>query len=85
MPAARSRTLSGDRGRISAEQVLKNINPDDVHKARTSLVCLENTSNRGGGSCYDMEEIKKIRQVCDANRTDLHLDGAAFFNALVAK
>ena len=57
--------LTGDRGRITAEQVLSAINPaDDDHKARTRLVCLENTSNRGGGSCYDIEEIKKIAEVC---------------------
>jgi len=55
-----------------------------VHKAHTSLVCLENTSNRGGGSCYDLEEIKKIRQVCQDNHLRLHLDGARLFNALVA-
>ena len=68
MQAARRKRLPGDRGRIQAEQVLKSINPDDVHKARTSLVCLENTSNRGGGSCYDLTEIKKIREVCDATQ-----------------
>jgi threonine aldolase len=77
--------LSGDRGRISAEQVDVSINADDNHKARTSLVCLENTSNRGGGSCYDFEEIKKIRQVCTENKLAFHLDGARLFNALVAK
>jgi threonine aldolase len=77
--------IQGDRGRISAQQVLENINPDDVHKPHTSLVCLENTSNRGGGSCYDMEEMKKIRKVCDENNLQLHLDGARLFNALVAK
>ncbi|MES1225406.1 MAG: aminotransferase class I/II-fold pyridoxal phosphate-dependent enzyme, partial [Bacteroidota bacterium] len=53
------KAIEGNRGRITAEQVLAAINPDDVHKARTSLVCLENTSNRGGGSCYDFEEIKR--------------------------
>lgn len=79
------KTLEGNYGRINAEQVLTAINPDDVHKARTSLVCLENTSNRGGGSCYDFEEIKKIRKVCDDNNLQLHLDGARLFNALVAK
>ena len=52
------RAIDGDRGRITAEQVAGVINPDDVHKAHTSLVCLENTSNRGGGACYDLEEIK---------------------------
>jgi threonine aldolase len=79
------RALAGDRGRISAEQVSQSVNPDDVHKTRTSLVCLENTSNRGGGSCYALEEIKKIRQVCDEKNLILHLDGARLFNALVAQ
>lgn len=79
------RALEGDRGRITAEQVSLAINPDDVHRARTSLVALENTSNRGGGSCYSLEEIRKIRQVCQDNQLKLHLDGARLFNALVAK
>ncbi len=77
--------LYGDKGRITAAQVVAAINPDDVHRAHTSLVCLENTSNRGGGSCYDFEEIKKIRQVCIQNGLPLHLDGARLWNAMVAK
>ena len=82
---SQARTLEGNFGRINAAQVAAAINPDDVHKARTSLVCLENTSNRGGGSCYDFEEIKKIKKVCDENNLQLHLDGARLFNALIAK
>ena len=77
--------LHGDRGRITADEVRGAINSDDSHKAHTSLVCLENTSNRGGGSCYDFGEIKKIRQVCSENNLKFHLDGARLFNALVAK
>ena len=77
--------LAGDRGRITAEQVKSSINPDDNHKAHTSLVCLENTSNRGGGSCYDFQEIKKIEGVCREQNLRLHLDGARLFNALVEK
>lgn len=77
--------IYGDKGRITAQQVLENINADDVHKAHTSLVSLENTSNRGGGSCYEMEEIRRIREVCDQNNLILHLDGARLFNALVEK
>jgi threonine aldolase len=80
-----TRTLAGDRGRINADQILASINPDDVHKSHTSLVCLENTSNRGGGSCYEVREIEKIRKVCDENHLNLHLDGARLYNALVAK
>lgn len=77
--------LYGDRGRITAEQVKAGINQDDVHKPVTSLVCLENTSNRGGGSCYDFEEIKRIKKVCADHNLKFHLDGARLFNALVAK
>jgi threonine aldolase len=82
---AQVKTLDGHFGRITAQQLEQAINPDDVHKARTSLVCIENTSNRGGGSCYDMEELKQIRQVCNKHGLKLHLDGARLFNALVAK
>ncbi len=82
---AQTRSIPGDRGRIRAQDVEESINPDDVHRARTSLVCLENTSNRGGGSCYDFAEILKIRKVCDQHGLALHLDGARIFNALVAK
>lgn len=77
--------LAGDRGRITAKQVKAAINSDDNHKAHTSLVCIENTSNRGGGSCYDFEEIKAIREVCIQNNLRFHLDGARLFNALVEK
>lgn len=79
------RALDGDLGRITAGQIGQAINPDDVHRARTSLVSLENTANRGGGSCYDWEEILRIRQLCTDQRLRLHLDGARLFNALVAK
>ncbi|NJW52543.1 threonine aldolase family protein [Salinimicrobium oceani] len=78
--------VDGHRGMITASQVEENINPPDFyHSPLTTLVCLENTTNKGGGACYDFEEIKKIRQVCDAHNLGLHLDGARLFNALVAK
>lgn len=83
--AASVKLLAGDRGRITASQVKEAINADDLHKACTSLVCLENTSNRGGGSCYDLDELKNIRTVCDEANLTLHLDGARLFNALVAQ
>lgn len=79
------RLLSGDRGRITAAQVAAAINPEDVHRANTSLVCLENTSNRGGGSCYDWNDILAIRKACVQHDLAFHLDGARLFNALVAK
>ena len=77
--------LQGDRGRITAAQVAASVNPDDNHRAHTRLVCLENTSNRGGGSCYDFEEIKNIKKVCTDTKLAFHLDGARIWNALIAK
>ncbi len=79
------KSVEGDYGRITADQVTEGINPDDVHKARTSLVCIENTANRGGGSCYYFNEIQQIKEICLKNKLNLHLDGARLYNALVAK
>jgi threonine aldolase len=82
---AQVRLVQGSYGQITADQILPVINPDDVHRARTRLVSLENTCNRGGGSCYDLAEIAKIRSLCDAHGLGLHLDGARLMNAIVAK
>ncbi|MFT3933498.1 MAG: low-specificity L-threonine aldolase [Chitinophagaceae bacterium] len=81
---AQVRLIDGDCGRINAAQVKAAINPDDVHKARTSLVSLENTANRGGGSCYKVSDILQIKTVCAEAGLALHLDGARLFNALVS-
>jgi threonine aldolase len=78
------RLLQGNRGRINATQVDQAINADDIHKPVSRMVGLENTSNRGGGSCYDWQEIEKISAVCKERGLILHLDGARLFNALEA-
>jgi threonine aldolase len=49
----------------------------------TTLVEVENTTNKGGGACWDFEELKRIRTVCDTHNLGYHLDGARFWNALV--
>lgn len=78
------RPLEGDLGRITAKMVEENINnANDVHQPITRMVSLENTVNKGGGSIYDFNEIKKIKEVCHANGIILHLDGARLFNALI--
>jgi threonine aldolase len=78
--------VDGHRGMITAQQVVEAINPPDFyHSPLTSLVCIENTTNKGGGACYDMNELKKIKAVCDEHRLGIHLDGARLMNALVAK
>ena len=78
--------LQGNRGMFTAEQVVEAINPPDFyHSPLTTLVEVENTANRGGGSCWDFEELKKIKIVCDTHNLGYHLDGARIWNALVAK
>jgi len=77
------RLLDGHQGRFTAEQVAANINPSDFHYAKTRLVAIENTTNKGGGAYYDFSEIEKIKQVCINHQLNLHVDGARIFNALI--
>ena len=78
--------IDGDRGMMTAEQVVEAINPPDFyHSPLTSLVCAENTTNKGGGACWDFKELVKIRKICDDNGLAYHLDGARLWNALVAR
>ena len=78
--------VDGHRGMMTAEQVEESINPPDFyHSPLTSLVCIENTTNKGGGACWDFTELERIKKVCDQNNLRYHLDGARLWNALVAK
>jgi threonine aldolase len=78
--------LDGNRGMITAEQVAEAVtNPNFYHSPLTSLVCVENTTNVGGGACYEIEDLQKIKEVCVANNLKFHLDGARIWNALIAK
>lgn len=80
------RLLKGGNGRFTAAQVQESINRrDDAHLPWTRLVAIEDTVNKGGGCCWDIEEIARIRAVCAEHGLALHLDGARLFNALVAR
>ncbi|WP_299602244.1 GntG family PLP-dependent aldolase [uncultured Aquimarina sp.] len=78
--------IDGHRGMITADQVESSINPPDFyHSPLTSLVCIENTTNKGGGACYDFDEILRIKSVCKEHNLGYHLDGARLWNAVIAK
>ncbi len=78
------RLITGNQGRITAQQIEEVINPTEFyHMPKTRLVCLENTTNKGGGAFYDFEEIRKIKTLCDKHQLGLHLDGARLWNALL--
>ncbi|MBW2056049.1 MAG: low-specificity L-threonine aldolase [Deltaproteobacteria bacterium] len=76
--------IDGRRGILESRQVREAIRPADHHFARTGLICLENTHNRGGGSVYPLEEIIRIHEVAREAGIPMHLDGARLFNASVA-
>ncbi|WJJ95537.1 threonine aldolase family protein [Algibacter luteus] len=77
--------IDGNRGMFTAKQVEQAINPEAYYYSKTSLVEIENTTNKGGGACWSFDEIKKIKTVCKNNSLGLHLDGARLWNALVVK
>ncbi|WP_417870960.1 threonine aldolase family protein [Winogradskyella sp.] len=78
--------VDGHRGMFTSKQVEAAINPPEFyHSPLTSLIEIENTTNKGGGACWDFEELKKIRKVADKHSLGYHLDGARLWNALVAK
>jgi len=79
---AQAKLIHGDNGRFTAKQLEQTLHPYADWLAHTSLVTIENTSNRGGGAYYTLKNAKEISQVCKKNNLSLHLDGARIFNAL---
>ncbi len=79
--------INGERGMFTASQLKEAVSGgrSDIHVPYSRLVSIENTTNKGGGACWDFEEILKIKKICTDNNLALHLDGARLFNALVAK
>lgn len=79
------RLLKGNRGRFTAQQVTENLNnPHDAHAARTRLVAVEDTANKGGGSCYNPADLDELKELTRRQGLAYHCDGARIFNAIVA-
>ena len=76
--------VPGNRGRLSPESVEAAIRPKGLHNPPTTLVCLEQTHNVGGGSIYSLEVIHQIAEVARTHGLSLHLDGARLFNAVIS-
>lgn len=78
------KTLPGTRGVLRAEDIATAIRPKAYYLPRTTLICLENTHGRAGGSVFPIDEIKRIREIAQDNNIRMHLDGARLWNASVA-
>jgi threonine aldolase len=87
-PAALSgvmiRPLEGNAGLFDAPDVEHAIRPDNCHSAHSRLLVVENTHNRGGGSIWPMDQIKRVTAIARKHNLRLHLDGARIWNASAA-
>ena len=78
--------LDGEKGMFEPKQVIEAINPKEFyHAAKTSLICLENTTNKGGGFCWDVSKFDSIKKISKDNELGLHMDGARVWNSIVAR
>jgi len=71
-------------GAPAPEDVEAAIRPQNIHFPEPSLICLEDTHNRHGGTIITPDQIKVISGVAQAHDLKLYLDGARIFNAAVA-
>ena len=78
--------LDGEKGIFSTDELSSAINPKDFYHAPLSkLVSLENTTNKGGGHCWDFNDFESIKKICSDNNLGLHMDGARIWNSIIAK
>lgn len=78
--------LPGKNGILDAKLVEEAINPPDFyHSPLTTLVCIENTTNKGGGVCYDYKTLQEIKDITAKHGLKYHLDGARLWNAIIEK
>ncbi len=81
---AMMRGIPGERGVYTTEQARAEVSAEGTHTSRSSLLCIENTANRGGGTVWPIERIRELRALCDEAGMQFHMDGARLMNAAVA-
>lgn len=84
LSGVQARTLKGYYGALDPSEVEKSIRTGDIHEPRTSLICLENTHNKAGGTVIPLEIMKQIKEIGEKYNIPIHLDGARIFNAATA-
>ncbi|MGE5483921.1 MAG: low-specificity L-threonine aldolase [Ignavibacteriales bacterium] len=78
------RQVRGHAGVLDPVDVEAAIRPDDIHSPRTSLLCLENTHNRAGGTVTPVKRMRELYELAKRHNVAVHLDGARVFNAAIA-
>ncbi len=77
-------TLPSEKGVMDPSTIERRITSANLHTPGTSLICIENTHNRAGGTIIPMDHLKAYRQIADKHGLKVHVDGARIFNAAVA-
>lgn len=85
LAGVQARPLAGDKGILPAAAIAAAVRPADIHQPHTSLICLENTHNRAGGTYYSIDQLREISRLAAAREIAVHTDGARLFNAAVAQ
>ncbi|MAJ98933.1 MAG: aminotransferase class V-fold PLP-dependent enzyme [Flavobacteriales bacterium TMED288] len=76
--------INGNNGKLNKNLIESSIKKSNIHYPKPTLVSLENTNNKAGGTCYDINDLREISKFCKKNNINLHLDGARLFNAIIA-
>lgn len=76
--------IQGNRGKLSVSDIKNHVRGDFDWEPKTSVLCVENTTNKGGGVCYSKEELKSLKVFANENDLSVHLDGARIWNAMIA-
>ncbi len=79
-----ARSVAGQHGVVTADQIHENVRGDNPHFAPLSVVCIENTHNNYAGHAWSVEEVSAVSAACREHDLKLHMDGARLFNAAVA-
>jgi threonine aldolase len=84
LSAVQTRTLRGRHGILDPGEIRDAVRLPNIHHPRNTLICLESTHNRGGGTVYPLDTLREIRRIATECTLSVHLDGARLFNACVA-
>lgn len=81
--SASVKLLHGNNGKLTVDMVAGALRDDNVHFPRTSLVSVENTTNKGGGACYDLNTLQELASFCEEKNLGFHMDGARLYHAII--
>ena len=79
------RLVRGHHGVMTSQDIESVLRPPDIHFPLTSLICIENSHNRAGGTVWSPSQMKEVFDFAKSRRLNVHLDGARIFNAAVAQ